>query len=609
MSDSQPSKLFGDITGIVLKVVIGLVSFQLLAPYIWNYLSDLVHIQKIWTFRIITFIYFILPTILILVWWKESKANFIRLANPRRIDDKPADLKEKLSRLIPNFINAAQSTLIASLAANFILLFFPSAAEPVVLYIIYFLFLISVVIMVVTAYLVTEKHFRCFDDFSLELKKKTNRYKYFWVAFAAFFISLVILSICYLHSTDYLNRGSQSVCKANEVKSNAQINNAFKSVDLKSSISSARGHMLAKLQEVTAQDALFTLDTFRYSTKKHSYISFDTAICRTAHLPVDDTLMRGNPDSLRGDNFNEIRRRLIGFTNYMNRLADTLAADASAPVNLNRPPYEIDLLLGINLPLEKSDQNSVNYKKIWFEKAVEVMQNIEQKFDKSARKQIAIVLGNVQMKGIFLFFILMVFLSCLYVFLKTNNEILGIISQDAAVNADYNIVQNPGTVAVTSDMILHSDLKKQADEDLSINKGLLDSTWMWLTISFGLLIPLLKPVDENKINLDKPFQLLTIPGQIQSQGKAAIDDHSSHISVDSSRTYYFSINNKGDFTSHDPDSSGVDEQTKRMIKEINERVKQMSTKTDVKQLKDTIMKQLNQLPENPNYNKSKANTK
>src|SRR5258705_6578927 len=121
---SQSNKLFGDISGILIKVVIGLVSFQLLAPYVWNYLADLVHIQKIWTFRILTFFYFLLPLILITLWWRDSKNNFFLLTNPRKIDDNPPDLKEKLSKLIPKFVSATQIILIAALIINFILFFF-----------------------------------------------------------------------------------------------------------------------------------------------------------------------------------------------------------------------------------------------------------------------------------------------------------------------------------------------------------------------------------------------------------------------------------------------------------------------------------------------------
>lgn len=565
--------VFSDVASIVIKVIVGLASFQLLAPYIWNYLSELVHFRKIWTFRIISGVYFILPLLIIALWWKDARHKFKGLANPAITDENPVGLKDKIQKPLNLFVNLSGFIIVFLLIVYFLILFFPFES-CIIFYLIQVVSLAGIVVLVVCFNRITKLNFEFFDDYSEDIKLAVNKFRRLRIIFYIFFVIVLILEFCYLTKTDYLKRDSKCVCENNSIKNRFKLENPFNTIEFKASIAASRKKLEEESTKLLLKDKLLKLHRYKYADDTSKYTYDYSGLFEKKYNPnVSDFPRDPDSDTLLGRHYRLARNRIIAFSNF----ADSMYLQLEAPTSdvcLNCPPYELDTLIAINkLDQYISDSSLIKTKIAWFDAAKDIFQTLELKADKSARRQLTTVIGNIQMKGIFLFFNILTFLVCLYVFLKTNRGILTLFSGSPSIAKNAAI-------------------KKQTEEGLADNQNMLDSVWIYMTIIFGLLIPLLKPVSEDKINLDRPFQMLTIPGQIQGESKTTTDDHSLHFTSDSSKTYYynFNISNNGKIT---PDSGvGLDEETKKLIKEINEKVKKLNTKTEDRIIKEDIINKI-----------------
>ena len=573
--NSKKTLVFSDVASIAIKVIVGLASFQLLAPYIWNYLSELVHFRKIWSFRIISGIYFMLPLYIIIIWWKYAHHQFKILADPQITDERPAGIKEQLQKPLKAFTLLSGAILAFLFVIYFIIIFFPY--EPCMMfYLIQIISLAAIIILIIYSDKIVKLNLQLFDDFAPGIKAEAVKFKKFELVFYIFFVIIIAMEFFYLTGKDYLKKNSSCVCETYKIRHRAKLENAFNTIELKASIALSRKKLEDETFKLQLRENLLKLNKYNYSKPENdsleSIFDYNELFEKKSSIKVNNMLGYLYNDSVLSAHYRHAQRNFIAFSHFVDSLNEHFDNPAS-DLCLNCPPYEIDRMLAINdLGKFASDSLSLKTKLAWFDLTISILKALEQKADKSARKQLAIVIGNIQMKGIFLFFNILVFLSCLYIFLKTNKGILIILS-DSPV-----LTKNPA-------------IKKQTDEGLAYNEIMLSSVWVYLTIIFGLLIPLLKPVNEDKINIDKPFQMLTIPGQIQGESRTYIDDHSTHLSLDSGRTYYFNIDANGDLQ-HDTiwkDSSGLDDETKRMIKAIHDRVKDMNVKDGDKRNADKII--------------------
>ena len=575
--------LFSDFGKIILKIIIGLASFQLLAPIIWNYLSDLLHLRKLFSLNIIILIYFILPVVLVLVWWRHSRKKFIELCNPPITDNNPSDILDRILNSSKVFIRISDFILFFLLIANVLLLLFPVESSSVI-YALQAIYMTALIVLIIASHRITQSYFLGLDDFSSVLKSQQNRYSTFRVMFYCVFGLIAAMELQYLFGRDYLSTSGERICDTNTISSRLELRNAFRMVDLNVSLSKTRKDLEPELEKLYRLQSLQQVHSLKYHVLPATGNNVNILTSLTNSFNESGTIPPLTSDSILNTDFYQSLYRLTVLNNFVDSAYELLSKTPDS-IEIAEPPYNFETMLALqNLPSAKYSGISPARRIAWYEASIGIMKNMEQSVDRTSRKMVSKILSNLQMKGIFSFMTLLVFLMCLYLFLKINGEILSIVSAEPGKKGDTELKK----------------LKDYSEKNLEVNKGMTENVWLYMTIMIGLLIPLLKPVNPEKLNLEKPFQLLTIPGQIKSEYKPTGNSyytsqtHSPTQTVDSSETFVINIYKDGQLESSE--NLPLDGQTKQWIQEINEKVKKMNTTDDDEKIRREIMDKLKTIP-------------
>lgn len=471
-SESPESNLFSEFTKIFAGLLIGLASFQLLAPLIWNYLSDLMHLEKITSYRVIISVYFLLPGFLVIIWWYNSGKKIGQLF----ILNSPGDSLKASQGLI----KLTGIFFVLLLVVNFFLLHFSESLDDAKLF-----YSIQVIGTIICAYIL----FRVVYYIERVLKKqkpqKRKRYYIFTILICLLFIFYVVFELIYLSHRDKTKTGDLTTFDRLKIPNKAVICNAFRSIELKDALLQARKKFEINQEQEQLMQKVALVNQFNNPDDALNvpgtalFYLFEDTLAPEKHLENDK---KNEPHHLEEMSFYSVQKNLVVLNHLINWAADSIAKNSSTIV-FEQPPFPVASMLGY-APIEHREQTdliSLDKELQWYGGTIEILKMLENKMSTLSKRQLTLVLGNTQMKGIFLFSFFLIIMLGFYLLLKINEDIL---------NSGI-----PGDTVST--------------ENAELNKKLLSSVWLIINVGVWLLIPLFKPVSESTINIDRPLQSMT----------------------------------------------------------------------------------------------------
>lgn len=478
------SNLFADFLKVFTGLIIGLASFQILAPLIWNYLSELLHLEKYTSYVVIVSFYFVLPGILLLLWWYNNKHKLAGLLSihPNRKDEADYTLVIKtLSIFFPVFFLLNTLFFLFGFYFDIPFLFYGLQIAATLVC----MFVLGKIVNSVLRNLAEER-----------VKKKRKHHALIGLMIFLFFLFL-IFEIIYLTYTDKSKINDITTFEKYKINNKAEIFNAFRLNDFKEELITVRKKFEYNLDRIHQMQDIHNFDrTVNISLPSGVTNMLDSILeNREVSQHILDTRRQTYADTHKSIDLEMTSQALLSLTLLLDRVSDSIAENRPV-VTLARPPYKLQSLLGYEKirTIHYEDSVSLAVKEIKYKNIITTIQILESNLAKLCRRQLNSVLNNNQMKGIFLFAFALVIMLCFYLLLKTNEDIFYQLQAKE---------ENKNSELINSKSVL--------------NKGALSDVWIIVNILVWLLIPLLKPVSEESIRIDKPFQSLTFSKYVTTE--------------------------------------------------------------------------------------------
>jgi hypothetical protein len=552
MEEKNNDNIYQNLKGLIWSAFIGIVSFQILAPNIWGYLHKLLGIgyqTAYWEFIIG---YILIVPALAVFWLMKDYRIIIRYLPP--VDDpvlSAAESKKFLNRLILYIILEFIVTglllcLRISYSALFVFWVVVNAAACVYLF-------------VCGASITYDSLIKERENISAIINRKK-----FWQLFSICILSFIFLAC--IGITYLLNNNNKSLYK-NDDRQAGRL--GFQLLTLRENIDSSARNMrdLAdSLKLLNIREGLYQITNAAIKMSHEDSAAVDS--CKDELVYPLRALTAYGDSTLKI--LSEIKNR-------------TPLSDLEKNIRHWQPGGEALIHYDLTIKNMIGTYTKEHWK--WTNAILQEYTNylfqyissLEKQIDNTARDQLGKLLRDTQTKCMFMFMGLFTALLALHIFLKIHGDVL---LQQSADLAEEKRLLFANHTRITDDSQLELQIIQQENK-VSESNRLAGNSWLFITLTVWLLIPFFKPVEDDKIDTDAPFKMLTAAGSagdILNPGKESprpapvpyfLKDTGStyNIKID---TILFVSQGKSDKTN--------------MTKELEDRIKSIGA------LKDTIHK-------------------
>lgn len=478
----KDNNIFGDFIKVVAGLLIGLASFQILAPLIWDYLSELLHLEKFTSYCIIVCFYFITPCILFLVWWYfvKDKISALLYLQPSSTQKFGLSVVNVLSVFFPVFF-----------VANFLMLLFAFVFDNDWLF-----YGILMMASGVTIFVLYKISAGVIHNIKAERVKKKRKY-YSLIIFISFLTCLFLtFEILYLSYSDKTKSNNIKTFERLRIKSKSDVINAFRLNDFREALKNTRGKFEYNLSRIYQMQEIN-----RYKKENNPVITPESISTEVLNLVATEQFpgaLINNSVDFSGIDERQLQKTeqaLLTVVYMMDKVSDSIVK-RNSQILLKAPPYYFDSLLNYQKIKTIGTVDSVVLAKAEFryKEIINTLETLEDNTVKVCKKQLALILSNNQMKGIFLFGFTLIIMLCIYLLLKTNEDAL------AQLNA-----------------LKENENNKILKDRTEVNSTVLSDSWLIVNVLVWLLIPFFKPVNESNVRVDKPLQAFTITNYITNE--------------------------------------------------------------------------------------------
>ncbi|HYK46391.1 MAG TPA: hypothetical protein VEV83_14535, partial [Parafilimonas sp.] len=527
MPDNSSDNIFASLKGLIWSAFIGVVSFQILAPNIWDYLHGSLGVgykNAYWWF---TWTYFLILPALFLIWtWWNMQS--LRVCLP------PFNNTEALSRHSKFFIRAVRLFIVLqSLLTIGIFYFHIDKAGVTTIMIIYFVwsalllfFCFAYCLGCIDYYLYGAdaspnsiftdgfKNFFSYIFFKRKREKllpdaaQRKQQKQFYRSFVQFACpAIIMLFLLFAVGFFYLNNWEAS--KSEKLSSKTAGDRGFALLDLKETIDAATKEIVA-VQESWKQEqpAIDLSESLLRTPADHAILidsvngaGVDTAQAQADSAEQDTTV---NPRTIAyARALNTLRKSLIQLLDTLPRsptmgnIARDSTGEDSIKEQIDKFPIKAQIDSLNNKFKQLSLPDSINAKDLVFlEMERAVLNELSKRTEVGAQSQLGYQLRSVQAKGMMLLLSLFFTILALYIFLKMNEDIRSVQLEG------MEFTKRRGDETDENKL---SEMKASVADASKLSVTL----WMFLTITAWLLIPIFKMVKDEEIDIRSPYKAVT----------------------------------------------------------------------------------------------------
>lgn len=478
----KDNNIFGDFIKVVAGLLIGLASFQILAPLIWDYLSELLHLEKFTSYCIIVCFYFITPCILFLVWWYfvKDKISALLYLQPSSTQKIGLSVVTVLTVFFPLFF-----------VVNFLMLLFAFVFD-----IDWLFYGILIIASVVTIFVLYKISTGVIHNIKAERVKKKRKYYSLIIFISVLTCLFLTFEILYLSYSDKTKSNNIKTFERLRIKSKSDVINAFRLNDFREALKNTRGKFEYNLSRIYQMQELN-----RYEKQNNPVVtpaSINTEVLDLVATEQFPSALINNSVDFSGIDERQLQKTeqaLLTVVYMMDKVSDSIVK-RNSQILLQAPPYYFDSLLNYQKikTIGAVDSVKLANAELRYKDIISTLETLEDNTVKVCKRQLALILSNNQMKGIFLFGFTLIIMLCIYLLLKTNEDAL------AQLNA-----------------LKENENNQTLKDRTEVNSTILSDSWLVVNVLVWLLIPFFKPVNESNVRVDKPLQAFTITNYITNE--------------------------------------------------------------------------------------------
>jgi hypothetical protein len=456
---NNDDNILGNLRTLIWSVFVGVLSFQVIAPKVWDYLHSSLGIGYLWSYWIFTFAYFLILPAFVIVWlcsnWKLI-AYYLPV------------YKGDLTNTSKYFLYGVL-IFVALLLINTLFGFFTRWSDRlfyIVLGVYSFCCLSLLVICWRSCYLHINKFSKSYSSTDGYDEKTKNARKYlikFIMPTILVCVLFYIIAGFFIHN--WMKENNKRNSKSNEIYAFEAGRRSFAFQSLNDSVIKVNNKFASIEDDAYEKQFDLSLDTLKWRKKNPQTTARDSTFEHVGLLIYLDSLRNWN-------------NGLDTILKTLEVHPDTVTANdikQQIPKSLQPPDSLFEDIL-----THKPDIEIVG-------KIREFLGAISGKLIKVSKSEMGIQLRAVQTKGMLMLISLFLTLLSLYVFLKIVNKTQVIFAKE---DGDKSNQEESGKAA--------------------------NSLWLLITITVWLLVPIFKPVKNEEINLSSPYKSPTFSGMKSS---------------------------------------------------------------------------------------------
>lgn len=452
-SKKDDDNIFGNLRALIWSVFVGVLSFQVLAPKIWDYLHSSLGINYYYSYWIFTWSYFLILPAFVLGWLCYNR-KLIAYYLPLYKGDLTVGSK--------NFLNGV--ILFVALLLIITLIGFFTRWCNALFYIVLGMYAICCFLLLGACFIFCNLHFSNFvKSYSStdEYKEKTvaNARKYLKVLFipaGLVYLLFVFIAVLFIHN--WLKENDRRNQKAKNISAIEAGRRSFAFQSLNDSVISVNNKFASIEDNSHEKQFDLSLDYSKERNKNQQTAERDTTlqhrelltylgILRNWNKGLNSILkeLKDNPDKVTAKDIKQQNPALLKPPGSL--FNDTLTTTTTTS--------DIEIVGKIRTYLGA----------------------ISSKLTKVSKSELGIQLRAVQTKGMLMLISLFLTLLSLYIFIKIVNKTQAICIKE---DGDKSNLEESGKAA--------------------------NSLWLMITITAWLLVPIFKPVKDEEINLSSPYK-------------------------------------------------------------------------------------------------------
>ncbi|HEX9504175.1 MAG TPA: hypothetical protein VF974_07740 [Patescibacteria group bacterium] len=454
--------LLGNLKGLAWSAIIGVASFQLLAPQIWGYIHDSLDIRYGRAYWIFTVVYFLIIPVCLLMWlyfnWKILIKYLYPFNEPGQVD-----------RINYGFLVALSSFISFQLIMT--LLTFRLSVPYWLCIVLLCSYCLSCGAFLWFYMFATYQRIRFqYPNPTDESRKITKHYQQMSLVTVVFFVVLFLLGFLYV--CHWHHDKEKSAYAGNEKSAFDAGKRGFALLDLRDTL-------------IDRYDSLADfLDSAHFRHLCDTLVAVDSGGYYLATQTTHDTV-RVVPD----DRLKQYAETLCTIHSGMDLLDKKLKDRRNEVVDdsIKLLASQVPTFRDVSAPADTS-KNPLNYGKL----LGNLLNGLAREADKQSRIQLGLQLRSVQAKGLILLISLLFIVASLYIFLNICQRL-----QNEKVK-EFKDKTTVGDPFVKEFLVAAEDSKKEISD---LSGGL----WLYLSIIVWLLVPLFKPVKDADINTKQVF--------------------------------------------------------------------------------------------------------
>jgi len=426
---------------LVWSVFLGVLSFQIIVPYVWSYINTILGIPFYTGYISFILTYAIFLPIITSVWLFYNNAELKACLFPIEAED-------KVDRLSKFFLLGLRISLLLQ---------------------------VIVILIFILLYEISSCHFGI-------------------IQFLVSAISVLVFGL-----------GALITIKRVKLFANEPIDKARKLIKLRAFRTLAGWALFSILILV------FELSHWEHNKENNYYTGTKEQVKKGFDLLCERVLM----DTL----LKEISYEQEAILETKNRYALlALTNDTSSPARNILLQIKSSILLDPTKSMESDSTNKVLMEETVFKTLTELVTTKSELTLKAAQKIIGRQLRDSQLKITYLLLNVLLILISLIIFLQIDS----LIKQYECIEPSRLAKLHPQKTEY-QETLYQMEVKRNSSLKLS------NEIWLYLTISMWLIIPLFKPVEDDKIDTKAPFKMLTLSGPDPMWREARIDNNEFRI--------------------------------------------------------------------------------
>ncbi len=485
-----------DIKTIIGSALIGVVSFQLLGPVVWEYLQANLGISFILAFKIFIFCYFLLiPAGFI--FWLVYHYDIVKTIIP------PFDESKALSKDGRIFLYILLFVFVSNIIAHFfITLRNTSIAEKLIWLFIPYILLTSVLLLMSYRF---GKNLVVHNGLHKD-KEWTRSY------FKSVLFSLIAYIIIVAGGFVFVIKGGQTAETTRPISGDydTDLKTATSLLDNKSMIDRSNRNISYLNQYLsvlsTGNNKKGTNDSIQLAGENKTTTVFDTIYNSLVGQSTDLSAYMGNlnfqinikssnayPKTAKNADSNYLDAKSLGtLDTLMKSEAVSITHISSQLIDYYLNLSKGNTLSGTMVSGEYADTNNIKM----VNNVSGVLSINSGQMNKITQKLLGPNLRNLQEWGVVMFLFLLLTMLSLHQFIKLNYEIaswqLKALAEEHEINKDVS----------------KAPLIEKAKQVARL-EGPSKKLWLVITAGLWLFIPLIKPIEDEQINVDSPFKQIT----------------------------------------------------------------------------------------------------